>query len=151
MTYTIKGKDGRNTKVVESLKDFLNTSFVNKGIRIGYANFIKEFAKWNNDKATVNANSMDLHKAIFTACYQIAGFNKSHNIDVLPIFTSDKDSKVSVVSVVSVADYDKYYGDVKAYKEKKKIEPTVFIMNYITKHETEIDFNIIKDFIKDFD
>lgn len=151
MTYTIKGKDGKNTKVVESLKDFLNTSFVNKGERIGYANFVKAFANWNNDKTTVNASTMDLHKAIFTACYQIASFNKSHNIDLLPIFTSDKDSKVSVVSVVSVADFDKYYGDVKAYIEKPKTEPTLFIMNYITKHETEIDFSVLKDFMKDFD
>jgi len=149
--YIIKGKDGKETKLVTSLKEFIEINYNVKGSRIGYAKFIKDFAKWDSEKLTVNANSLDLHKAIFTACFKIASFNKANGLKVMPIFTSDKTNNISIVSVCSIADFDKYYGTVKAYEEKTPIDPTLFIVNYISKHESEIDFKTLKTYLADFE
>lgn len=150
VNYAVIGKDVKESKLITSLKDFIELNYNSKGVRIGYSKFIKEFAKWDSEKLTVNANSLDLHKAIFSACFKIASFNKKHNIDVMPIFYSDKSNNVSIVSVTSVKDFDTYYGNTKAYTEKPKKDPTLFVIDYIDKHSDEIDFKTLKNYLSDF-
>lgn len=150
MTYTIKGLETKETKLTESVKAFITEQFSVKGSRIGYANFVKKFSVWNDENGTVKASSLDLHKVIFNACFKLAKENKKSGLDYMPIFTSDKDNKVSVVSVVSMSEYDKYYSDIKDYKAKKAVDPTTFVLSYIAKHENEIDFKLLKESLADF-
>jgi len=101
---------GLASKVLEYLEKCLAWNKDNMtSIQVGYNSFIKELANYDDDKAVVTATSLDLHKAIFDACYELAKQAKANGSARILVLKANKGDN-GTLCTVPIGYYSQYYG-----------------------------------------
>lgn len=141
MLYKVVGKSEKSSKRIDALKDFIGKNFNTSGKRLGLNSFVKEFGKFNDKKATLQAVSVPSLKEIQVATRLVAKEIKEKGGALIPVVFCE--NNVTTIQVRNVCEFAMYYSEIKA-SEKKLVDATTFIINYMNKHVEELDFNAIQ-------
>lgn len=143
--FVVVGKSVKGSKVVEDLIPFIKENWNVSGKRLGYENFVKQFADFNERKQTVKDVSIPSVKDVRIACLKVAEEIKATAtaIDVIPVVIINKQSGITTIETRNVSAFESFYPTSKQ-TEKKKTDFTAWIINAMNKHSSEIDFNAIK-------
>ena len=106
-------KDRESLK--EGIKEFIKFNFATSEkqenldlLRMKYTDFTAKFAKWDADKFTVDASSLDLHSIIQETLFEIAKIQKENGCEKIPVFKTNKDD-VEILCCVPTIYYSQYY------------------------------------------
>ena len=127
----------------EGIKEFIKFNFATSEkqenidlLRMKYTDFTAKFAKWDADKFTVDASSLDLHSIIQETLFEIAKIQKENGCEKIPVFKTNKED-VEILCCVPTIYYSQYYSKNetaiesaetrkanKAKKESESVEST---------------------------
>lgn len=106
-------KDRESLK--EGIKEFIKFNFATSEkqenldlLRMKYTDFTAKFAKWDADKFTVDASSLDLHSIIQETLFEIAKIQKENGCEKIPVFKTNKED-VEILCCVPTIYYSQYY------------------------------------------
>lgn len=144
--FVVIGKSVKVSKVVEGLIPFIKENWNVSGKRLGYDNFVKQFADFNEKKLTVKDVSIPSVKDVRIACLKAAEEIKANAtaLDVIPVVIINKQSGVTTIETRSVNAFESFYPSSKQ-TEKKETDYTAWIINAMNKHADKIDLNAIRD------
>lgn len=155
--YSVKGSNGiGNLSTVEkSIYEFMTSteflSVVKIGDSLSEKKLKNQFSKWNDEKMTVNVNSLISEKH----CRNVSKFfcsNVKNGIlasSVIPVVSENRAHGTFSIDFKSVETLKSEYTE-KELSERKKTEakkPVDFILSYLKKHSKEIgdeDIELIK-------
>ena len=154
--YSVKAANGisKLNKLEVSIYEFFTSREFLSTVKVGDSYSEKklknQFAKWNDEKMIVTLNSLVNEKNCKTVCRYFALQVKDGFLDslVIPVLHENKEhGNFSIDFVSSNALLNEYTENELTLKDVKKVNPTDFIINYLNKHQEEIDLKEIQQAI----
>ena len=154
--YGVKGNGGisKLNKLEVSIYEFFTSKEFLSVVQVGDSYSEKklktQFAKWNNEKMTVSLNSLVNEKNCKTVCKFFASQVKEGLIksSVIPVLHENKAHGNFSIDFVDSSMLGNEYTDKELKPvERKVVNATEFIINYMNKHKEEIQLEEIQSAI----
>ena len=152
--YSVKASNGISNlnKLEVSIYEFFTSDAFLSVVKVGDSYSEKklkgQFSKWNDEKMTVALNSLVNEKHCKSVCKFFASQVKEGllNSSVIPVLHENKaHGNFSIDFVDSSMLASEYTDKELTTVEKKKVDATEFIVNYINKHKDELNLNDIQN------
>ena len=152
--YTVKGgKTAKLSKLENSVYEFFTSDEFLDVVKVGDSYSEKklknQFASWNDENLTVAVSTLLNEKNVRRVCLAIASDIKNGlltGLSVVPTIHVNKADGTFSVDFVDVENLDAEYSAKELTPtERPSVDPTEFVINYITKHADSIDMDLLKN------